>query len=349
MPLTSAVASTAAQYLNGIKAAIDAANAAGGVHGRKINLVVKDDGFEVARTISNLRQEAATDGAVAFTGVFSTDSAVAVLPIVNSLKTAMVGSLAYSDQLYIPTQPYFFALTPGYTAIYKDLASYVLSQLHGKRIVAVLNPGAAGADTMSGLNAAASAAGASVVGNATVTPGQASYLGTLQRLNADHPEVLVTSVSSPDTATVVKEWAQIGGTKTIIAGVSGGDAGFVKLAGAAANDVYGMVTQATGAQAPGWSAYMQAMSSYGGGTPATASFAESGYVAGQTLIDALSHVSGAITAASVEAALQSGTTFSTLAGPVTFSSSNHLGLAKLLITKVVNGQVALTGTTEPVS
>src|SRR5262249_45404959 len=75
-------------------------------------------------------------------------------------------------------------------------------------------------------------------------------------------------------------------------------------------------------------------------------FAESGYVAGQTLVGALKHVSGSITAASVEASLESGAQFSTLAGPVTFSSSNHLGVTKLLITKVTGGKVTLTGSSE---
>jgi ABC-type branched-subunit amino acid transport system substrate-binding protein len=145
---------------------------------------------------------------------------------------------------------------------------------------------------------------------------------------------------------MLKEWAQIGGTKNIIAGIPGSDSGFVKLAGAASQGVYGAETQASGSQAPGWQQYTQYMTNYGGGTPTANSFAESGYVAGQTLIGTLKHISGTIDPATVESTLESGTEVSTLAGPVSFTANNHLGLTKLLITRVSNGQVTLTGTTE---
>src|SRR2546430_14941997 len=55
VPLTGPLAEFGADISTGIKAAFDAINAHGGIHGRPLKLVTKDDGYVVARTTENIK------------------------------------------------------------------------------------------------------------------------------------------------------------------------------------------------------------------------------------------------------------------------------------------------------
>ncbi len=78
----------------GVQAAIDEANRAGGVHGRRVRLVALDDGYEPARTAPNMHTLIDDEKAVAIVGNVGTPTAVAAIPIAVESSTPFVG--AYS-------------------------------------------------------------------------------------------------------------------------------------------------------------------------------------------------------------------------------------------------------------
>lgn len=76
----------------GVEAAIHEANQAGGVHGRSIELVAFDDGYEPGRTAPNMRRLINEEGVVAVVGNVGTPTAVAAIPISNELRTPFYGA-----------------------------------------------------------------------------------------------------------------------------------------------------------------------------------------------------------------------------------------------------------------
>ncbi|MBU0745664.1 MAG: ABC transporter substrate-binding protein, partial [Gammaproteobacteria bacterium] len=64
----------------GQDAAIEDANAKGGIGGRKIRLVTMDDGFDPRRTLENAKQLSEKDGVVALFGVSGTSQVIGLLP-----------------------------------------------------------------------------------------------------------------------------------------------------------------------------------------------------------------------------------------------------------------------------
>jgi ABC-type branched-subunit amino acid transport system substrate-binding protein len=59
----------------------DALNARGGVHGRKINLVSKDDAYNVAKTLENINAIIAANDTFALFGTFGTPNNAALIPL----------------------------------------------------------------------------------------------------------------------------------------------------------------------------------------------------------------------------------------------------------------------------
>lgn len=76
----------------GVEAAILEANEGGGVHGRPIELLAYDDGYEPARTGPNMRTMIEKNNVLAVVGNVGTPTAVAAIPITNELKTLLYGA-----------------------------------------------------------------------------------------------------------------------------------------------------------------------------------------------------------------------------------------------------------------
>lgn len=347
VPLSGVAAATAAQYLGGIEAAIAQANAAGGVNGHKIVLDKVDDGFEVPRTIAGIKQLAQQDHDVAIIGPYGTNAAVAAVPVAAEVQTPIVGPLAYAIGLYQPVSKYVFPLFPSQQAIYQALTEYAITKLGAKRIAVMGNDGEVGNETVAGAEAAMSAHGLKPITVIREANDQPDYSGNLSQIKALNADAVVVQSDSASMATMLKNAKDVGLTAPIFGGVSSGDASFTKLVGATADGTYGVVNISLTGNAPGWSGYTAAIQKYSS-TTATSSFAASGYAAAQVVLGALAKVSGTPTASSVTAALV-GSTFSTLAGPIKFTDTDHLGLKQMLLTVVKNGVVTLSGVTLGVS
>jgi branched-chain amino acid transport system substrate-binding protein len=343
LPLSGAAASTAAQYLGGMEAAIDAANAAGGVNGHRIVLDKVDDGFEVPRTIAGIKQLAEQDHDVAILGPYGTNAAVAAVPIAQEVQTPIVGPLAYAIGLYKPVSQYVFPLFPSQEAIYQALTEYAITKLGATRVAIMGNDGEVGNETITGAEAALTAHGLKPVTVIREDNDAASYSGTLAQIKSANADAVVVQSDSTSMATMLENAKDAGLTAPFLGGVSSGDASFAKLTGTVGDGTYGVVNINLTGGAPGWSTYTAAVAKYTS-TTSTSSFAASGYAAAQVVLGALAKVSGTATASSVTAALV-GNTFSTLGGPVTFTATDHLGLKPMYLTVVKNGAVTLTGVT----
>lgn len=91
----------------GVRLLLDATNAAGGVHGRKIVLKVLDDENNAGKAEANARK-LIDDGALLLFGSIEGGPSVAVMKVANELKVPFFGPMAGSPNLRRPHQPYVF-------------------------------------------------------------------------------------------------------------------------------------------------------------------------------------------------------------------------------------------------
>ena len=74
-------------------------NAAGGVQGHSIQLIVMDDNYDPQRAAKNVRQMIDKDGVIAIIGNNGTATAMAVVPLVNQTKVLLFGAYGGAEVL----------------------------------------------------------------------------------------------------------------------------------------------------------------------------------------------------------------------------------------------------------
>jgi branched-chain amino acid transport system substrate-binding protein len=91
---------------DGILAAFGEANAAGGVKGRKLELVVRDDGYEPGKAAVAARQLLNDDKVFALIGPVGTPTSVAMEPIVAAANVPFIGPFTGAEFLRNPYKPH---------------------------------------------------------------------------------------------------------------------------------------------------------------------------------------------------------------------------------------------------
>ena len=99
---------------NGLTLAIDEANAEGGVNGRKITLVVKDDGYNSERASEAARALVVQDRVFAILSPLGTPTAQAAMRQALSRGVLYLFPLTASADAYLPVEPLKFAITPSH-------------------------------------------------------------------------------------------------------------------------------------------------------------------------------------------------------------------------------------------
>ena len=89
-------------------------NARGGVHGRSIRVISKDDGYDPARAAANARSLIEEDGVIALFNVAGTPTTLAVLPVARDHRIPLIAPFTGSGQLRAPFERHVFNARAGY-------------------------------------------------------------------------------------------------------------------------------------------------------------------------------------------------------------------------------------------
>jgi branched-chain amino acid transport system substrate-binding protein len=125
-PFTGPAKELGRQMKLGIETAFNAANEAGGVHGRRLALVTADDGYEPARTGDAMKQLYETDKVFGFVGNVGTPTTAVALPYAMSRRALFFGAFTGAPLLRAdPPDRYVF----NYRASYAEETSAVVQYL----------------------------------------------------------------------------------------------------------------------------------------------------------------------------------------------------------------------------
>jgi len=134
-PLSGPLADTGLLLQQGANLAFQEANAKGGIHGQKIRLISKDDGYKVDETLRLVKEAgSATDKPVAFLGLVGTGNMAALVQkkLIDDLGIPVVGVRTGASALRNPSHPLVYHLRASYTAEVDKLVE-VASSIGGKR------------------------------------------------------------------------------------------------------------------------------------------------------------------------------------------------------------------------
>jgi branched-chain amino acid transport system substrate-binding protein len=229
--LSGQYAAAGIDMLNAAKLAVDSANKAGGVLGRRITLEPQDSGCKGLVAVQ-AAQKLVADGVVAVVGPYCSTDAIPASTIYHRAGIAMVTPAATNPKL---TQQGFDDI---FRTIGRDdeqgvFAAGVMHTLHATR-VAIIHDNTVYAKGLAEQTRLALRRypGAKVVFFDAIVSGSHDFSPILTRLRSVKPQVTYFTGYYADGGLLLKQFEQLGVPGRFMAGDSNNDPTFIKLAGA---------------------------------------------------------------------------------------------------------------------
>jgi len=220
----------------GVTLAIEQKNAAGGIQGHQIQLVIYDDQANPTISVGLAQKVATEDKVMAAWATTNSNSALADLPIFQSYK---IPQITFGTNVTITQQgsAYIFRQCPAGPAYEDPLIDYLVKQ--GKTKYAII-----GDNSAYGKGETAYQTAALKRNNLTPLDTEAygiddkDFTGQLTKILQSQPEVLLLAASEVAGGLVAKQARQLGFTGIIAGGSAMATPKFIETAGDAAEGVY---------------------------------------------------------------------------------------------------------------
>lgn len=122
LPLSGHAAYLGQETLRGASAYLSFVNSKGGVHGRQIRLVTRDDGYDPPRCVANTQSLIVEDQVFALSCYVGTPTTTKILPMLEEARVPLVGAFTGAHDLREPFQRYVVNVRPSY---YQETAAAV--------------------------------------------------------------------------------------------------------------------------------------------------------------------------------------------------------------------------------
>ena len=218
----------------GVSLAVNQANAAGGVDGRKIALTLYDDqgdptvGVELAKKI-------ASAGDIAMFGTAESSVTLAMAPILESEHIPNITS-GQSTELVALKSPYLFLNGPTGLTYDSTLADYVVKTKGYTKIAMLTNNDSYGTGEKSGFSGSLKSLGITPVASDVVPEDQTNMTPELTAIRGADPQVLFIGAEEAQSGLIVKQARALGMTTVIAEGAPAGTPLYTSTAGVANAD-----------------------------------------------------------------------------------------------------------------
>ncbi|MEO5695218.1 MAG: ABC transporter substrate-binding protein [Usitatibacter sp.] len=113
-PLEGSNAGSMLELVKGATMYVDLINQAGGVHGKKVQIIARDDNFEVSKTVAVVKKLIEDDNVLALMLVRGTPHNEAILPLIAQHRIALVAPSTGAMVFHKPVNPYVFNVRTAY-------------------------------------------------------------------------------------------------------------------------------------------------------------------------------------------------------------------------------------------
>ena len=199
--LTGPGSPLAVPFHQGAKMYFDRVNAAGGINGRKIELITLDDRGNPTQTAAHAKQ-LMDQGVLALFGFYGSPQVVAAYPVIKDTDALLFAPMAAADELRGALYPNVYSLRPGYAEEASAIAKH--AETLGARMFAVLH-GTDG-ESLAALDAAErtmTSAGANLLAKAPLASG--SVAGSVDKVMAARPESMLVISDAAGAGTAIRD------------------------------------------------------------------------------------------------------------------------------------------------
>lgn len=211
--LTGPAAELGIQMRNGLRAYLERVNAEGGVHGRKIELVTLDDGYEPSRTVPNTKKLIEEHKVFALIGYVGTPTSVPSIPVFTAAKVPFFGPFTGAEALRVPFNRYIFHVRASYYDETEKIVEQVLS-IGGKSVAVFYQDDAYGQAGLKGVEIAMARRGLKIAALGTVERNTIKVEKAVQAISEIKPDAVVMISAYTSCAEFIRQMKKAGSAAT---------------------------------------------------------------------------------------------------------------------------------------
>src|SRR5262245_14282509 len=201
------------QMRNGIKSYFDFVNEKGGVHGRKLELVAEDDGYDPAKAPAASQALIDKHKVFALLGYVGTPTGVAHLKVTTAAKVPLVGMFTGAEALRDPLNRYVFHVRASYYDETDRIVEQVVST-GGKKISVFYQDDAYGEAGRKGTEIALTKRGMKIHSTGTVERNTLKVEKAVEAINASQPDAVVMVGAYAACAEYIRQMKKAGSAAT---------------------------------------------------------------------------------------------------------------------------------------
>jgi ABC-type branched-subunit amino acid transport system substrate-binding protein len=277
----------------GILAAFEAANRAGGISGRKLELKSLDDGYEPEKTVEATKRILDEDKVFALVGAVGTPTSKAGQPIATAEKVPFIGPFTGAEFLRNPYNRYVVNIRSSYFQETEAWIDHLVKDLAISKIAILYQDDAFGLAGLEGVQRAMAKRNMSLVAEGTFKRNTTAVKSALLDIMKARPEAVVTVAPYKPVAEFIKLAHQVKMQAAFVAISFVGPDSLAQELGDQGTGV--IVTQVVPFP---WDATLPIVKAYQGAIAAVDSNAKpgfvslEGYLAGRLVVEALKRIKG---------------------------------------------------------
>ncbi len=235
-PLTGSKAEQGQQFTEGAKVAVDEINAAGGIHGSKLQLQALDDQGQPNEAVAAAQRLASSSNVFAVIGPSSTASSSAVIPVLRRAKIVAISPSASTPSL-VTKNTHFYIMSLDLGAYGPLVPKYAVERF-GAHNLAIIHVKDDWGEAVTKVEKEwAAAKNIPVVADAVYTQGDRDFKAQLTVMLEKKPDALILNTHYTEGALIVRQARQLGFTGPIVAQGTTVYPQFIELAGSSAAGV----------------------------------------------------------------------------------------------------------------
>ncbi|MDR7023172.1 ABC transporter substrate-binding protein [Pseudomonas peli] len=224
--------------LNGAQAYFKRINAEGGVHGRRITLLSRDDGYEPSQTAAHTRSLLKTQQVFALLGYVGTPTSRAAVPLALRAQVPYLFPFTGAEFLRTPARPGVFNIRASYIEETEHLVERMTQDLKLSKIAILMQDDSFGESVKGGLNGALVKRDLTIHAQARIQRNSLDVTAAIKALQRTQPEAVFFVGTYRQLAASIKQAKALGFNTRFISVSFIGTEGFIREIGRDGDGVY---------------------------------------------------------------------------------------------------------------
>ncbi|MCB1405222.1 MAG: ABC transporter substrate-binding protein [Rhodobacteraceae bacterium] len=227
---------------NGTELALNAANAAGGIHGRQIRLIVEDNGSQPQLAVRAVQKLIRSDEVFALLNCFGSGTNAATIGAATEAGTVVFAPWAASAVMHqvAGNSPLVFTTVQNYNTTTQHALEHVIPAWGAQRVGVIYMEGPFGDLIRAGITPALESLGMTVAAEAAYRPGEIDFSSQVARMRAADVDLIFAGTIIRETVGVMAEVKKLDWDVKVLTAIPGRGTIVARLGGADVEGLYGV-------------------------------------------------------------------------------------------------------------